>query len=393
MPTKAAVKNSIVCPRPISPYDEILLTMVQSHGGFYNAHAHYDRADTLPAEYLNHIHLNPFRAASSSLKVKQHLTGDLHNGLAYTEEDLRARMGRVIERQIACGITLANTCIDATPDIGENGQLAFRIALELKDKYADRIIIRLGPMPIFGFKEAKRWDVFAEAAAKADFIAGLPEKDDFSKPHERDGRVGFKKHIRMVMELGCQLKKEVHLHLDQANNPNECGTETLLEGLDDWLDQPQIPDHEGPTVWVIHMISPSAYEEMRFRRMAEKLLRLNVGVIACPSAAISMRQLRSVSSATHASIARVLELCKMRIPVLIGTDNICDIYVPQCSGDMLAEAIFGGHGIRFAYPHVWAKLVSGIPLNDVDRDAIGETLYQDMKVLTDIDPAWIPAVD
>ena len=196
----------------------------------------------------------------------------------------------------------------------------------------------------------------------------------------------------MVMELGCELGKEVHLHLDQANDPTEVGTETLIQGLK-WMDQPKIPDHSGPSVWIIHMISPSAYDEMRFRRLIDSLLELNLGVIVCPTAAISMRQLRPIETATHNCIARLSELCKHKIPVLLGSDNICDVFVPQSDGDMLTEIKMGGHAIRFAPPYVWAKLAAGVPLNEVDRATIGEVLYQDRKTFFGVDPKWQPAVD
>jgi hypothetical protein len=42
--------------------------------------------------------------------------------------------------------------------------------------------------------------------------------------------------------------------------------------------------------------------------MVDKLLKNNIGIITCPSAAISMRQLRPIKTYTHNSIARVLEM-------------------------------------------------------------------------------------
>jgi hypothetical protein len=220
----------------------------------------------------------------------------------------------------------------------------------------------------------------------------LPEKDDFLLPAKREGKIGFRQHIRKVMQLGCELGKEVYLHLDQANDPNEIGTEILLEGLR-WIDQPVIPDHKGPTVWIIHMISPSGYSEIRYSKLIDQLLLMNLGVIVCPTAAISMRQLRPISSPSHSSIARILELAKRRVPILLGTDNICDVYVPQGDGDMLTEIKMAGHAVRFAIPHVWGKLAAGAPLNDVDRATIGRVLYQDMKVFQGIEHSWQSAVD
>lgn len=240
-------------------------------------------------------------------------------------------------------------------------------------------------MPFSGFG-------FVEAAKQSDFITGLPEKDDFAELRDRDGKLGFRAHLRRLLELGGKLEKEVHIHLDQMNDPREAGTETLIEGLR-WVDMPAIPDRTSPTVWAVHMISPSGYPEARFQRLVEGLLEFNVGVIVCPTAAMSMRQLRPLKTHAHSSIARVLELCKRKVPVEIGTDNICDVFVPQSDGDMLNEIKFGGHAIRFAIPHVWAKLGAGRPLNAVDLAAIGRVLYEDLKAFLAIKPDWVPAAD
>jgi len=401
MQKKAPLTKSVVRPRPLSQYDEMFLEMVQGYGGFSNGHAHIDRAYTLPSEYLEDSGLTTWAAAVKPLVVKQKSVGYLHEGPAYKAEDLRPRMAKVIQHLIDCGTTHLDTCIDASLDFGsaeDNGQLAINVANELKAKFAKKIVIRTGPMPIFGFKEGTgRWEAFEAAAHISDFLVALAEKDTIGNVRKRDGRVGFRKHLQMVLDLGCKLQKEVHLHLDQANDPNENGTETLVDGLRSieglkLFSQPQIPGQKDPTVWVVHMISPSAYDEARFRKLIDALLEFNIGVIVCPSAGISMRQLRPVVAPEHNSIARMLELCAMRVPIRIGTDNICDMFVPQCGGDMLSEAIFGGHALRFAMPRVWAKLACGIQLNDVDRDEIIETLKRDNEVFRTIDPNWKSAI-
>lgn len=376
----------------LSWYDQEVLRQVHTYGGFYNAHAHLDRAYTLEDRYLRHMGTTPLEASNLPLSVKQNLVGNLHEGTAYTEENLRERMSYAIETQIACGTTRLDTCIDAAPKLPENGLIAIRIALELKEKFKDRIAIRIAPNPIFGFKEKSgRWEVFKEAAKLSDFLSLLPEKDDFENPHNRDGKIGFRKHITLGLELACELNKEVQLHLDQANVPSEKGTETLLEGLR-WLSLPDIGG-KYPSVKIIHMISPSAYPEDRFARLVDRLLEYNVGIIICPTAAISMRQLRSVESATHNSIARMLELIKRKVPVWIGTDNINDVFVPQGDGDMLTEIKMGGHALRIATPSIWAKLATGTPLNEVDIATVGRILHEDRKACSRVNPDWRPAVE
>ncbi len=393
--TKAQLGHSPLVPRALSPWDRMFLKIVEELGGFDNAHGHGCRADTITSEYLAHIFQDPLAAAAWSLRAKQKATGNLHDGLAYTEENLRARMSSVFERLIGYGTTRFSTCIDATPDIGEAGQLAIRVAAELKAKYAQQLALEIGPTPIFGFKrETKRWEVFAEAAANPNvsFLAALPEKDDHSGLHDRDGRIGYREHLREVIGLARSLHKPVQIHLDQANSSDEAGTETLIEGLRGWCEQPQVPGYDGPTIWLIHMISPSCYDERRFARLLDWLVDLHLGVIVCPTAAISMRQLRPVSAPIHNSIARVLELCMRGVPVLLGSDNVGDIFVPQSNGDMLTEVLMLGHAIRFPIPHVLAKLAAGVPLNDVDRSIIGNVLSQDEGVFREMDPNWQPAV-
>ncbi len=390
---KAPLQSNIIISRPLSPYDQLILGLVQEKGGFVNAHTHLCRADTLLDIYLSHINTTPLEASFYPLKVKQNLTGDLHRGKAYTEDDLRERMSRVIKRLIAYGTTGIASCIDVSPDIKEEGLLAFRIAQEIQRQFAGQIAIKLAPNPIFGFKEGSgRWEVFKEAAKQADFLSALPEKDEYFDPAKRDGKIGYRAHLRKVMELACELGKEVHFHLDQANDPREKGVKTLIEGLR-WLDKPVIPNQTQPTVWIIHAISPSAYPEKEFSELVQGLLEHNIGVIVCPTAAISMRQLRPISAPTHNCIARVLELIKCRVPVLIGTDNIADVFVPQSDGDMLTEIKVLGNAILFSTPLVMAILATAYCLNEVDLATVGQALYQERKVFQEIDSNWESAVD
>lgn len=379
-------------------YDEIVLKQSAAHGGFFNAHAHLDRAYTLADHYLEHVGTTPLKASNLPLDVKQNLVGDLHvGGPAYEPADLRARMAMALERQIAFGVRRVDTNIDATPDLPENGLLAIHIALELKKKFKKKDLdVRIAPTPIFGFKtdtkdSLGRWEVFREAAKVSDYLSLLPEKDDYAKGADPDGRVGFKHHIRMGLELACTLRKEVQLHVDQMNVPSEEGSNRVLDVLE-VLHQPDLGRHE-PAVWLIHSISPSAYDEKRFRRLVERLLEHNVGVIVCPTAALTMRQLRSVEGPTRNSIARVAELIKAKVPLRIGTDNISDVFVPQGDGDMLTEIKVGDMAVRLNLPHIWTKLACGVPLNNVDIHDVGSALFEDRKACAKTNPTWEPAFE
>lgn len=377
----------------MSWFDRQVFTLAQKHGGFDNSHAHLCRAYTLEPHFLDHIGTTPIEASALPLSVKQQLVGDFHNGPAYTEKSLRERISHALEMQIAFGTRRTDTNIDATPDLPEDGLLAIRVANELKREFQDRIELNIAPTPIFGFKlrnpdTRDRWRVFQEAARVSDYLSLLPEKDAFPTTSDPQGRLGFLKHIRMGLELAHELGKTAQFHVDQKNHPDESGTEWLLDVLD-VIGVPQVNGIDTePTVWAIHVISPSAYDECRFRRLVERLLQHNVGVIVCPSAALSMRQLRPGLAPTHNSIARVLELVKSGVRVKIGSDNIQDALVPASDGDMLTEVKIAANSLRLYSPSVWAKLACGVPLNNVDKSVVGRVLYQDLKAYRDIDPNW-----
>ncbi len=372
-------------------WDREVLQQVAENGGFFVSHAHLDRWGTLEDRFLRHIGTTPLEASNLPLPVKQNLVGDLHNGEAYTRANLRKRMTDALKLQVAYGTRRIDTNIDATPDLDEDGLVAVNVALELKDEFKHRIDVRVAPTPIFGFKESDRWEVFKKAAAKCDFLSLLPEKDDFPKGSDPDGRIGFERHLGRGLELGCSLGKEVQFHLDQMNVPGECGTERLIESFK-FFDQPDLKRDE-PAVKIIHMISPSAYDEARFARLAEGLLEHNLGVIVCPTAALSMRQLRSIHAPTHNSIARVLELLKLKVPLWLGTDNIADVFVPSSDGDMLSEIKQASHAVRMYIPSIWAKLASGTPLNNVDIATIGRILHEDRKACSKANSDWQAAFD
>lgn len=372
----------------LSDFDRLLLTQIKEYGGARNRHAHLDRSGTLASKYLGKVHRDPLDVAVSSLKAKQAAVGNVHRDIGYTEKDLYDRMKGVLERLVWWGTVQVDTCIDQAEDIEEQGLLALRVALQLKKEFAGRLDLNVGSYAIFGISRPARWEMFVNASEQADFICTLPEKDD----GELDGKIGFPRHFRKAFELACRLKKEIHLHLDQADNPNEYGTERLIHALEGYVDSPQIPNHEGPTVWAVHMISPSAYPEPRFAKLVEGLIRYKVGVIVCPTAAVSMRRLRPIKSPTHNSIARILELCKRGVPVRLGTDNIDDFFVPGGDGFMHTEAKMAAHSVRFYFPHIWAALVAGKPLNNFDLDTIGKALYQDSLAFSGINPKWRPAV-
>jgi cytosine/adenosine deaminase-related metal-dependent hydrolase len=330
--------------------------------------------------YWNDASVDPFEAGTYSLAAKQNLTGELHKGPAYVHEDLYKRIKRELIREKALGTRSATSLIDATPDIQ---LVAINAALQVKKEMKGKFEFVVGTQPIFGFKDPEknpdRWDIFAQASMLegVDVLGALPEKD------AAPDKIGAKAHMEKVLKLGIELKKEVHAHVDQGNDPRENGTEMLIECVREF-GSPEIENKNEPTVWAVHAISTSCYDEYRFKTLLENLKRHNIGVICCPRAAISMRQLRPLEVPTHNSIARILEMVRYEIPIRIGTDNIADIFIPTGNGNILDELILAADILRYYVPKLWAKLGCGEQLNDMDRELVARALYQENKVFREM---------
>lgn len=369
----------------LSEYDQLLLAAVEELGGFCNAHCHLDRCSTLDKKYLKIVGIDPIEGASLPLRLKQNLTGELHRGPAYDKDNLKDRIKKSLLNQREMLTTSITTFVDATPDLPESGFLVVNILNELKEEFQDTLSLKIAAHPIFGFhkkNDEQRWRTYKEVAEYVDVLGALPERDE----PITNKRIGYKEHLKRILLLGQELYKCVHVHVDQANDPKETGTETLIQAVE-WIGAPKIDAYTNikePTVWAIHSISPSCYSEKRFNRMIDGLLRNNIGVIVCPSAALSMRQLRPIKTPTHNSIARVLELLGAGVRVKIGTDNIADVFVPSSDGCMLNETKLLSNAIRFYIINVLAKLAAGRTLNQMDGEMIRRSLAADEEIFNKI---------
>ena len=174
------------------------------------------------------------------------------------------------------------------------------------------------------------------------------------------------------MEFG----KELHIHIDQANHCHERDTERFLDVLDK-ID-PKI-DRSNFVVWLVHVISPSTFPDTRFNEIVERILKHNIGIITCPSGAISMRQIRPIQSPISNSIARVLDFLAAGIPVRIGSDNICDITMPMGTCDLMHELFVMANALRFYNVDVLAHLAAGLELSPELQKLVRNHLEDDRQ--------------
>ncbi len=352
-----------------SPFFDRLRQAVHDAGGAHNAHLHLDRAYTLDLDVLDGSGIT--ENSHLSLQEKHSLISSLHGSKAYTEEGLTDRLSRVIGDLEEAGTRLADTVIDVTDD--GVGLRAIRAANSCAARAPRGIHVRTGAYNPLGFPSgnSSRWELLEEGAKEASFIGALPERD---QRNDYPDHIGFEESCVRVIDLGKRLGKFLHIHTDQRNQPTEDATERLV----------QIVRREGSptaangetTIWAVHVISPSTYDEARFKKLVDGLLECNIGVICCPTGALGMRQLRTVSTPTYNSIARVLEFVAAGVPVRLGSDNIADMCSPSTTADLIDEAYILSSALRYYDIGVLAKLVAGQPFDEETRARVADHLQR-----------------
>jgi cytosine/creatinine deaminase len=359
--------------RQMTEYFSELCESIEMKGGYFNAHLHLDRTGTF-GDTLKLLSQEAASASHFSLAHKHSLIPLMHESDCYSIDVLDRRVRHYLGMMIELGTTRADTVVDVTDDCV--GQTALDCLLAIKHDLKEKIDFRVGAYSPLGFRDDHplRWELLEKAAKQADFIGALPERDDVTRYPEH---IGFEESCRRMLNLSIALKKPVHIHVDQQNIQFENGTEQLLKIANE-IGLPVDSGNE-PFVWLVHVISPSTYSEARFESVLTELSKLNIGVICCPSAAISMRQVRQFMSPTYNSIARVLEMLAAGIHVRIGSDNICDITSPAGTIDLLDEVFVLCNALRYYDIDVLAKLAAGVRLNIDDINRVKTHLKHDIE--------------
>merc|ERR1712054_227746 len=72
-------------------------------------------------------------------------------------------------------------------------------------------------------------------------------------------------------------------------------------------------------------------------RIIALIKEADVGIVICPSAALSMKQL-PMQAPLHNSIGPFVKLKEAGVRTYLGIDNIADLFMPVVDGDMYTEA-------------------------------------------------------
>lgn len=281
------------------------LNTVNKNGGFKVLHAHFDKSNVVTPSIL-------IQAQKESMQQKW----DTYNAIKaqYTYESIYNRAEMCLDTFIKQKATTVRTFADADSIIG---QMCIDALLTLKHDYKDVINLEIAVQPIEGLLKPENFKAFKEACSKADLVGGLPSRDP--NPEE---------HLHALIDIALQYNLPLDVHVDQLNSPQERETELLLNVK-------KKRNFNNPTN-AVHSISLSCHKEHYQKAIATRLAEENVGVIICPSAALSMKPLNYLTP-THNSIAPLKILIENNVQLGLGIDNIADLYMPLVDGDMWFE--------------------------------------------------------
>ncbi len=307
--------------------------MVANHGGLAVHHAHFDKA------YL--INLENLRLSQIDMQRKWTLYRHLKEN--YTHEDLVERIGRGLQSMVDQGVTYCRTMVDADRIIGLKGVKA---AQEVKQRFAGQIDFEFGIQPLEGVLEPESRKMYEKACELADFCGGLPSRD----------RPTPEKHLDIILQIAKDQGKSVDVHIDQENNPDEHETEMLaLKTL----------EHEMQgRVYGVHAVSLAAQPDHEQDRVIALCKEADMGIIVCPSAAISMKMLDKVGP-LHNAIAPYPKLREAGVRCFLGVDNIHDFFMPMVDGDVWTECRMLMEACRFYdldAVAAWACSKIGVPV-------------------------------
>ncbi len=353
---------------PKTEFEEKVRGYALKFGGFFNAHCHGDRAFTREDRFYEHVDLSVEDIERLSLRGKQNLVWVVHTGSAFDKECIEERFRRLMEDSLRYGVSKLSTTVDVT----YNTKLkSLEIAEKLKKEYTGRLELRIGAYNVAGFKDSspERFEIFEEAARRADFLVALAEKD--RKPEH----IGEHQHNVYILNLGLELGKPVHFHVGQANTILDRTADLLFEDVG-WVYDVQHRLQNYPKNMMVHDISSACYSEKDFKAHCEDVLKYNFGLICCPSAALSMRQDRTQDSPLHNSIARVWDMATKGVPIFLGTDNVNDMFVPSSTPDLFDEIFLLAPALRFNNPRILAKVACGEELDDFDKERIENVLFK-----------------
>src|SRR3989339_1690881 len=246
-------------------FKELLLQEIKKTKGMVNCHAHLDRAYTITPDI--------WEQSQALMEEKWILNREIKK--KHTAESIQERLTFCIEGFIKQGIIAARTHVDTDSVVG---MLVVENAAIVREKYKGKFILQLVAHPLEGFlnkntdgMDKDKMELFEKACDICDVVGGLPSRDRAMKD-------GDKKHADFLFSVAKNLNKDLDVHIDQENNPDEKDTEWFVDKIKE--------NKMESRVTLLHCISVAAQMEEDRKRIYKKLADTDTNVTVNPWAAL-----------------------------------------------------------------------------------------------------------
>jgi cytosine deaminase len=277
--------------------------------GFVNAHTHLDKADLLSRMTPDQF--------GYSLEENRRLIREFKGN--YTVQEVKERAGKVALEMFRQGTTAIRSQVDVDPTAGLT---PLRALLELREELSDKVTIQLSAFPQEGVLKDGAYQLLESALKEgADLLGGLPLVEE--------GRENQERHIDLLFRLAMKYDKHLDVQVDESNSPEDFVLPYLVEKT--------LQEGYQGRVAATHCISLAAVEDAAALPVMEKMAEAEMAVIITPSCNLITRFPAKPGSRPHNSITRVGDLLKAGVKVVLGTDNIRDVFYPLGNGSMIRE--------------------------------------------------------
>lgn len=293
----------------------------------------------------------------------------------WTADDIRARAGRGLGELLAAGCSAVRSHVDwGSGRDPAQAPLAWDILRELAQDASDAVIVQRAAltgadrMADIGYARACAARVAQSGGVLGSFVLNQPGRKE-----------GIANIFRVAEDMGLALD----FHVDE-------GLARGLDGLEMIADAALATRFGGP-VLCGHACSLMNRSDEDVRRIAEKLARAEISVVALPTTNLYL-QGRNKGTPDRRGLTRIHELAAAGVNVVLGADNVRDAFCPLGSHDPLATlslAVLAGHldppfGDHLPMITTGARRALGLAPVTVDGAAIGDLQLFDALSVTDI---------
>lgn len=251
---------------------------------------------------------------------------------SYEVEDIVERAGEVIGSALRHGTTVMRMFADVD-SVG--GLRPVEGELETKKRYEHLMDLEVVAFPQEGIVRDPGTDELMHKAMEmgADIVGGLPWYERTDEEARR--------HVDVVFELAKEFDKDIHMLVDDTDDPNSRSLEyTAVKTIEEGFQGRVTASHCGAL---------AAYDDTYAAKVIGLVKEAGINICSNPHISLVLAG-RQDGEPVRRGITRVKELIAAGVNVCSGQDDVHDPYYPFGRADQLEVALIASHGTHLTYP-------------------------------------------